>query len=235
MTSFKGTTELGGLYFDGVAQPRATRPWLVDLTDLKPYDGLEPGNIARFDRAPDWSRWRIGDTPAEPSCRLRWIEIEHHGKRLLICDRVILVYVSWYDLDRCGLVSGSNISIDQESYQCRLMSGGCDFRTGEDGYSAGTPHDNEWDLFVARGQDVLGLPVPTATDLDDVLSETDRLSDHNRFWNWFGAVSWTATPYARKKTARVCRGYRAAQYFYLNTFDHRHEDIGWRPVLERQA
>ncbi len=235
MTSFNGIVELGGLYFDDVAQPRATRPWLVDLDVLKPYDGLEPGNIACFDRAPDWSRWHIGDTPVEPSCRLRWVDIEHHGKRLLICDRVILVYISWHDLEGNGLVRGAKVTIDQESFQCRLMSGGSDFRAGEDGFSAGTPHDNEWDLFVAGGKSLQGLPVPTSTDLDDDLNETDRLSDHNRFWNWFGAVSWTANPYARRETARVCRGYRAAQYFYLNTFNHRHEDIGWRPVLEQEA
>ena len=39
-------------------------------------------------------------------------------------------------------------------------------------------------------------------------------------------------PYLNRDNARCCRGYKAGQCFYLNTFDHRHEDIGWRPVLE---
>jgi hypothetical protein len=45
-------------------------------------------------------------------------------------------------------------------------------------------------------------------------------------------VSWTQEPFRHRATARCCRGFHAAGFFYLNTQSHRHEDIGWRPVLE---
>ncbi|MFM7624968.1 MAG: hypothetical protein ACKO7G_00595 [Gammaproteobacteria bacterium] len=55
--------------------------------------------------------------------------------------------------------------------------------------------------------------------------------ERSSLWNWFGAASWTRKPYRRKAIACVCRGYHAPGFFYLNRHSHRHEDIGWRPVL----
>lgn len=232
MTKFDGIVELGALYLDGAPLPRPTRPWIVDLSMLEPYPGIEPGNIAEFEEAPEWSRWTLADTPADPASRLRWIALRTEGRRLLICDRVILVRVSWQDLDAAGLVGGVPIDLDGDTYTCRLPSGGSDFRTDDDGYSGGSPGDNEWDRFVVAEDAVAGLPMPSRSDLAGPLCEADRLGGHNCFWNWVGAVSWTMMPFARRASARCCRGYAAAGFFYLNTVDHRHEDIGWRPVLE---
>ena len=228
-----GKIELGSLNHGGRPLARPVRPWLIDLSMLSPYPGLECGDIADFSLAPDWSRWRLGDTPRNAAHRLRWIVIESAGRRLLICDRVILVRVSWRDLDQAGFVRGAPVQIDGREYNCRLMTGGQDFRVADDGYSRGKPDQNEWDRFVVGEEQISGLPQPTSDDLDRVLNEGDRTSPHNQFWNWMGAVSWTATPFARRETARCCRGYASAGFFYLNTFDHRHEDIGWRPVLEQ--
>lgn len=233
MTVYKGITELGALYKNGVAVERPTRPWIIDLLTLNPYEGIESGNIANFSTSPEWSRWRIGDTPYSSAHRLRWIVLEEKERRLFICDRVILVRISWQDLDNAGLVSGTKIDIDGSQYICRLMTGGRDFRVPEDGHSGGFPSDNEWDRFVAGEEAILGLPVPDSCNPDRALNETDRLSLHNQLWNWIGVVSWTAMPFARRESARCCRGYYTAKYFYLNTFNHRHEDIGWRPVLEQ--
>lgn len=113
------------------------------------------------------------------------------------------------------------------------MTGGQDFRIPEDGYSGGFPSDNEWDRFVTGEQGIRGLPLAVSCKLNRVLNETVRLSPHNQLWNWLGVVSWTAMPFAWRETARCSRGYYTANYFYLNTFNHRHEDIGWRPVLEQ--
>jgi hypothetical protein len=66
------------------------------------------------------------------------------------------------------------------------------------------------------------------------LSPDHLKSPHNSLWNWFGAVSWTAEPVASRADGRVCRGYHGPTYFYVNTVDHRHEDIGWRPILEEE-
>ena len=109
---------------------------------------------------------------------------------------------------------------------------GSSFRSADDGYAGGWPLANEWDRYISAEAPTTGLPKPSASDLDESLDAADLQSEHNALWNWFGAVSWTREPYAQRESARCCRGYRSARYFYLNTQSHRHEDIGWRPVLE---
>ena len=227
-----GIEMLGSLRRDGLAQPRPTRPWLVDLSILKPFDFAPPGDIAEFEPAPDFARWSLGDTSAKEANALRWIVIEDDGRQLMICDRVILVRVSWDDLDGAGYVNGRKVTIDGQDFCCRLLSGGQEFRIDADGYSGGTPA-NEWDRIVAGANAADGLPMPRVRAPQDKLNEAALNDPHNKIWNWFGAVSWTREPYLHKATARVCRGYHAASFFYLNTRSHRHEDIGWRPVLER--
>jgi len=233
MTLFRGIKSFGALYHDDAPLPRPTRPWIVDFSMLQvPYEGMELGNIAEFESAPDWSRWRLGDTPEFSKDCLQWIVLEDAKRRIYVCDRVILVRVSWQDLFEAGLVDGTEVVIDGQSYQCRLITGGADFCDGENGLSGGQPTDNEWDRFVAGGEQIEGLPALSFSDKTGVLSNETLHATHNQFWNWVGAVSWTKTPYANRENARCCRGYHAGQFFYLNTVDHRHEDIGWRPVLE---
>lgn len=234
MTLFRGIESFGALYHDDAPLPCPTRPWIVDFSMLQlPYAGMEPGNIAEFEPAPDWGRWRLGDTSSESEDCLRWIVLEDAVRRIYICDRMILVRVSWQDLFDAGFVEGTEVLIDGRRYLCRLMTGGNDFRDAEDGLSGGQPTDNEWDRFVAGEEQVEGLPSLASSDRTGVLSDAVLHAPHNQFWNWVGAVSWTTTPHANRETARCCRGYQAGQFFYLNTFDHRHEDIGWRPVLEQ--
>ena len=138
----------------------------------------------------------------------------------------------WQYLFDAGYVDGIKVVIDGKSYNCRLMSGGNDFYADNDSLSGGYPTDNEWDRFVSGGEKIKGLPSLTSNDKIGVLSDEVLQAPHNKFWNWVGAVSWTSTPYVNRDTARCCRGYQAGQFFYLNTYDHRHEDIGWRPILE---
>ena len=124
MAAYKGTVELGGLYQDGRAIPRPDQPWLIDTSVLQPYDGLMPGNIADFSGNPDWSAWVLGDTPTQELARLRWHVLEDEGRTLLICDRVILVKVSWNDLNQVGFVNGAAVQIDGRRWNCRLLTGG---------------------------------------------------------------------------------------------------------------
>jgi hypothetical protein len=231
MARYLGQVTLGCLLRDGTPCPRPTRPWLIDLSLLKPLFPLVPGDIADFEAAPDFTRWRLGDTPTEPSHRLRWNEIEDDGRRILICDRMILARVSWDDLDAAGYVTGRKVFIDGKGYLCRLLSGGNDFRVGNDGFRGAAPK-NEWDRYIGGEEPMAGLPEPDARDASKDLTQADLDGAHNRLWNWLGAVSWTQEPYLHRATARCCRGYRSAGFFYLNTQSHRHEDIGWRPVLE---
>jgi hypothetical protein len=226
-----GTKLLGCLCKDGVPIQRPRRPWLVDLRVLKPFDFLPPGDIAEFEQCPNFARWALSDTPRHDAHALNWIDVEDAGRRLLICDRVILVRVSWDDLQAAGYVDGREISIDGQRFVCRLLSGGTQFKVSGDGFTGGTP-DNEWDRIVANSTPSDGTPCARRRTADAHLDQTALDDPHNRLWNWFGAVSWTREPYALDQSARVCRGFHSAGFFYLNTHSHRHEDIGWRPVLE---
>jgi hypothetical protein len=202
------------------------------LSVIRPFEGVTPGDVADFETSPHMDRWRLGDTPRDPAQQLQWIRLEDRGRTLLICDRVILMRVSWDDLNAAGLVEGQQVTIDGRRYRCRLLTGGSRFRQADVGHAGGWPSSNEWDRYVAAEDPIEGLPRPAQTDLDQTLEPADQASPHNMLWNWFGAVSWTREPYEHKETARCCRGYHSARFFYLNTQSHRHEDIGWRPVLE---
>lgn len=234
MDRFEGVVRLGGLYLRDNALLRPSRPWIIDLSVLQPCAGLVAGDVADFETAPDLVAWRLGDTPADPARRLQWLRLRDQGRTLLISDRVLLMRISWDDLDAAGLVTGRTVTIDGRDYRCRLLTGGSRFRSGDeaDGYPGGWPLANEWDRYVGAEAGIPGLPPPSAADLDGSLELGDQASPHNALWNWFAAVCWTQEPYALRATARCCRGYRSARYFYLNTRSHRHEDIGWRPVLE---
>ena len=232
MTICKGVIEMGALYKDGVATVLPTRPWIIDLSIIPLYEGIEVGNIADYSQCPHWNRWRLGYTPKNSNSRLKWIVLEDKNRRLFICDRVILMRVSWHDLDSAGLVFGKKIEIDGTKFNCRLLTGGHDFRISEDGYSGGKPDRNEWDRFVTGEQTIKSLLSLEPHNFKGIPNDTVRMSAHNQLWNYFGAFSWTSTPSSCHKNARCARGFKSAKYFYLNTFNHRHEDIGWRPLLE---
>ncbi len=233
MIRLVATHALGALACDGRPLARPSRPWLVDLSVLKPFDFAPPGDIAEFEPRPDFARWTLVDTPARREEALLWNEVEVHGRRMLVCDRVILVRVSWDDLDAAGYVQGRDVTIDGRRFACRLLTGGEAFRVDGDGYSGGVP-DNEWDEIIGGHARVEGGPEPRARLPADRLDAQALADPHNQAWNWFGAVSWTQEPYRPDPRVRVCRGFHSAGYFYLNTRSHRHEDIGWRPVLEER-
>lgn len=231
MVRLRGQVRKGCLMRQGAPVARPSKPWLIDLTLLKPAFPTVPGDIADFNEDPSFDSWRLGDTPENEQYSLSWNEIDDDGRRLLICDRVILVRVSWDDLDNAGYVSGRQVTIDGTNYICRLLSGGNDFRAANDGYQGGSPA-NEWDRIIGGEAKCEGLPEVMFRDESVALSEEYLNCQHNIIWNWLGAVSWTQEPYLHRETARCCRGYQSAGFFYLNTQSHRHEDIGWRPVLE---
>ena len=141
---------------------------------------------------------------------------------------MLLARISWQDLDEAGYVYGKELSLDGYNFRCRLLTGG---DTPQDDPYQGATRPNEWDTLV--GGVGSNSPQPDLADNAAPLSPDHLASPHNRLWNWFGAVSWTAEPVASRADGRVCRGYHGPTYFYDNTVDHRHEDIGWRPVLEQ--
>lgn len=206
--------------------PLPTKPWRNDDA---------AGGNAGYGDIPNMSgsmaNYTIGNTPSAEANKLQWHKIQDGDKTLLICDRVLLVSVSWDDLNAQGLVSGKEITIDGARYKCRLLTGGSNYR-GSDGYSGGTPTNNEWDRFVTREEVITGLPAPLSSDLDSTMNSTDHTSTHNLFWHWVGVYSWCQEVYSSNASRRALRGFNSARCWDYNSSSGRYANLGFRPVLE---
>ena len=177
------------------------------------------------------ANYTFGDTPSADANKLQWVKIKDGDKTLLICDRVILVSVSWDDLNGQGYVTGKTITIDGTKYKCRLLTGGSN-RRNNDWYAGGTPTNNEWDRFITREEVITGLPAPVSSDLDTNLNTTDHNSTHNQLWHWVGVYSWCQETWAENASNRARRGYNSARYWNHTSSGGRHVYVGFRPVLE---
>ena len=177
------------------------------------------------------ANYTFGDTPSADANKLQWVKIKDGDKTLLICDRVILVSVSWDDLNGQGYVTGKTITIDGTKYKCRLLTGGSN-RRNNDWYAGGTPTNNEWDRFITREEVITGLPAPVSSDLDTNLNTTDHNSTHNQLWHWVGVYSWCQETWAENASSRATRGYTSARYWSDSSSGSRYVRVGFRPVLE---
>ena len=177
------------------------------------------------------ANYTFGDTPSADANKLQWVKIKDGDKTLLICDRVILVSVSWDDLNGQGYVTGKTITIDGTKYKCRLLTGGSN-RRNNDWYAGGTPTNNEWDRFITREEVITGLPAPVSSDLDTNLNTTDHNSTHNQLWHWVGVYSWCQETWAENASSHAYRGYGSARYWDNNSSGNRYVYVGFRPVLE---
>ena len=177
------------------------------------------------------ANYTFGDTPSADANKLQWVKIKDGDKTLLICDRVILVSVSWDDLNGQGYVTGKTITIDGTKYKCRLLTGGSN-RRNNDWYAGGTPTNNEWDRFITREEVITGLPAPVSSDLDTNLNTTDHNSTHNQLWHWVGVYSWCQETWAENASYRAYRGYDSARLWNSNSSGNRNVRVGFRPVLE---
>lgn len=177
------------------------------------------------------ANYTFGDTPSADANKLQWVKIKDGDKTLLICDRVILVSVSWDDLNGQGYVTGKTITIDGTKYKCRLLTGGSN-RRNNDWYAGGTPTNNEWDRFITREEVITGLPAPVSSDLDTNLNTTDHNSTHNQLWHWVGVYSWCQETWAENASTRASRGYNSARYWDNSSSGTRSVYVGFRPVLE---
>jgi hypothetical protein len=226
MAQYLGTVKLGGFYNNGAILKRPTKPW-------RPDDSA--GGNSGYGDIPQMSgsmaNYTFGDTPSADANKLQWVKIKDGDKTLLICDRVILVSVSWDDLNGQGYVTGKTITIDGTKYKCRLLTGGSN-RRNNDWYAGGTPTNNEWDRFITREEVITGLPAPVSSDLDTNLNTTDHNSTHNQLWHWVGVYSWCQETWAENASYRANRGYNSARYWYYFSSGDRRVNVGFRPVLE---
>ena len=177
------------------------------------------------------ANYTFGDTPSADANKLQWVKIKDGDKTLLICDRVILVSVSWDDLNGQGYVTGKTITIDGTKYKCRLLTGGSN-RRNNDWYAGGTPTNNEWDRFITREEVITGLPAPVSSDLDTNLNTTDHNSAHNQLWHWVGVYSWCQETWAENASSRADRGYNSARNWDYYDATGQYANVGFRPVLE---
>lgn len=177
------------------------------------------------------ANYTFGDTPSADANKLQWVKIKDGDKTLLICDRVILVSVSWDDLNGQGYVTGKTITIDGTKYKCRLLTGGSN-RRNNDWYAGGTPTNNEWDRFITREEVITGLPAPVSSDLDTNLNTTDHNSAHNQLWHWVGVYSWCQETWAENASSRAGRGYDSARHWNCYYATRQYASVGFRPVLE---
>ena len=226
MAQYLGTVKLGGFYNNGAILKRPTKPW-------RPDDSA--GGNSGYGDIPQMSgsmaNYTFGDTPSADANKLQWVKIKDGDKTLLICDRVILVSVSWDDLNGQGYVTGKTITIDGTKYKCRLLTGGSN-RRNNDWYAGGTPTNNEWDRFITREEVITGLPAPVSSDLDTNLNTTDHNSAHNQLWHWVGVYSWCQETWAENASYCASRGYYSARNWLNYNATYSSPTLGFRPVLE---
>ena len=177
------------------------------------------------------SNYSFGNTPSDDTKKLQWVKIKDGDKTLLICDRVILVNVTWNDLNSAGWIFGKEVTIDGAKYKCRSLTGGSNYRGG-DAYAGGTPTNNEWDRFVTREEVITGLPAPVSSDLDGNFNSTDLSSAHNQLWNWMGVYTWCQETYSSNTSGRAVRGYTSARRWDNGGATTSYPSVGFRPVLE---
>ena len=157
--------KFGALYLDNKIQHIPQQP--IRNGDIPQYDGQAAISIGLEEK---------GES-------ITWVK--PNGQNLLIADRVLLVTVSWDDLERNGMVSGKLIVIDGQFFNCRLL---------QVGKSDGVP--NEWDKILDEtGEDdtlwhwnnacFWGQEKPT-----DVASYRAVRGYYSaRFWNLNGATN----------------------------------------------
>lgn len=99
-----------------------------------PKQSVNGSNIPQYD-----GKSAISIGPATQKKTITWIK--PHGVNLFIADRVLMVNMSWDDLNRNGFINGREIVIVNQRFRCQLL------RVGKD---MGVP--NEWD----KAMDIVG-------------------------------------------------------------------------------
>jgi hypothetical protein len=135
---------------------------------------------------------------------LQWIELnKSDGTKLLVCDRALVVSITWNNLNSAGLIFGKEVTIDGKKYKLRSLTGS----TGASGtYGAGC--DNEWDNLI------------------------DAVGESNDITHWSNMYSWCQETYYNNTSPRSVRGYGSARDYNGNNAADTYTYIGWRPALE---
>ncbi|WP_052811921.1 hypothetical protein, partial [Aneurinibacillus migulanus] len=223
--------KFGTLYLGGVKQARPTRPWTGVTNVPIPPGASDYGDIPSYNNTSK-PVIEIRDTDTNDAYKIQWREVTVDGKKLLICDRVILINITWNDLNTYGLIFGKTFTIDGRQCKLRVLTGGETYRSNGDPFSGGTPTSNEWDRIITNESNFSGLPKPSTSDLDTNKDENDMNSVHNKFWNWYYIYSFCQEAFDKDNNKRPVRGYHSARYLDWSSPSGYGVSTGWRPVLE---
>lgn len=168
----------------------------------------------------------IRNTSKSDENKLSWIEINDNDKRLLVCDRNILKQVSWNDLNDQNLIFGKVVIIEGKKYILRLLTG----------YSEKKDYKrNEWDRYIANLDNIIGLPIYTDCDIDNISKEDNQEEinkDNNNLWHWYNFSSFTQSEYSKSQKLCITRGLYSTTYSNQSDKELKYETVGYRPVLE---
>lgn len=167
-------------------------------TYAKPSNPVNGGNCVSYNGT------AISIEKTESGKALQWIELtKKDGTKLLICDRCLLVSVSWNNLNSAGLIFGKEVTIDGKKYKLRSLTGS----TGAQGTN-GAGCNNEWDNLI------------------------DAVGESNDITHWQNMYSWCQETYYNNTSNRSIRGYDSARDDDYYNATNANSHIGWRPVLE---
>jgi len=199
--------KLGTLYLDNEKQK-------------KPIDFLEFKDIPIY----IGQKIEIRDTNKSDENKLSWVEIYDNNKRILVCDRNILKEVSWNELNEQNLIFGKVVIIEDKKYILRLLTGYTEKKDNK---------INEWDKYIVNIDNIVGLPVNTDYDIDNISKVENEINkDNNNLWHWYNLASFTQSEYTKNQKLCITRGFYSTTY--SNQYDKELKDntLGYRPVLE---
>lgn len=170
------------------------------ITRAKPSNPADGGNCVSYDGT------AISIENTESGKTLQWIELnKSDGTKLLVCDRCLVVSITWNNLNSAGLIFGKEVTIDGKKYKLRSLTGS----TGASGtYGAGC--DNEWDNLI------------------------DAVGESNDITHWSKMHSWCQERYYGNTSWRTSRGSNSARHYSYSGSSTTGTSActGWRPVLE---
>lgn len=148
------------------------------------------------------SNFTVGNTVAGKE--LQWIEwTKADGTKMLVCDRGLIVNITWNSINAAGFITGKEITIDGQKYKMRSLTGS----TGASGTN-GKGCNNEWDQLL------------------------DAVGESNDLIHWSNMYSWCQEVYYSNSDCRSVRGFNSARNYSDGGAANTYSGIAFRPALE---
>lgn len=215
--------KLGTLYVANAKKARPTKPWYST-------NGSAPSTGNLLDYGNGSNAIEIKDTDSDDVYKLQWVEVNDGSDKILICDRNLLMNITWDRLNALGFCgtkgNGKKITIDGQQYELFMLTGGTSSSAQTE-----TTASNEWDKYIGNLGKFSGLPTPQSQDLQNSSSSSNFATAHNKIWNWAGCYSWCQNTTTNGSSYRAYRGCYGARYWdYCSSYTYGNS-IGWRPAL----